>query len=381
MKFLNDRLNQYRINPANSDKCNQLKWNTGFKVNMESFDGKAKHRQRSQYNAYTDGSKLDGKTGAGLVIYGAKTELTTCKLRLPDGTTVFQAEVAAIAEAAATLTGMCNESMKYVKIFVDSQAALAAIANPYVTSCIVAEAIEKLNTLADLTRSVTLVWIPAHKGYEGNERADALAKEGSMEDDRAFMRRVNMPQATVKREIKDQIYNEWRKEWSELNMANHSKSFYSGPNPGKARFVYKLARLELGRFARIITGHNNLNFFQDKIGLARDPTCRFCREGQETITHLTNVCPRFQVQRREILLDQPPTAEMKWSVRGLLNFSYVPGINEAYEGTWADLDPPDGASDELELTAALDCSTETNSDTGVEAISVPGWLLDPDNAL
>ena len=25
---------------------------------------------------------------------------------------------------------------------------------------------------------------------------------------------------------------------------------------------------------------------------------------------------------------------MKWSVRDLINFSYHPGVNEAYEGTW-----------------------------------------------
>ena len=44
-----------------------------------------------------------------------------------------------------------------------------------------------------------------------------------------------------------------------MRTANHSRSFYGGPNPSKAKFVdYKLARHELGRCIRIITGHNNL---------------------------------------------------------------------------------------------------------------------------
>ena len=30
---------------------------------------------------------------------------------------------------------------------------------------------------------------------------------------------------------------------------------------------------------------------------------------------------------------------MEWSVRDLLNFSYIPIINEAFEGTWAHGDP------------------------------------------
>ena len=31
---------------------------------------------------------------------------------------------------------------------------------------------------------------------------------------------------------------------------------------------------------------------------------------------------------------------MTWSVRDLIDFSHVPGINEAYEGTWASGDLP-----------------------------------------
>ena len=30
---------------------------------------------------------------------------------------------------------------------------------------------------------------------------------------------------------------------------------------------------------------------------------------------------------------------MSWSVRNLLDFSYIPGINTAFEGTWAHGDP------------------------------------------
>ena len=132
-------------------------------------------------------------------------------------------------------------------------------------------------------------------------------------------------------------------------MAHHSKNFYSGPNPGKAKFVYKLARLELGRFARIITGHNNLNFFQNKIGLCATRECRFCEQHDETITHLTEVCPRFLTTRKEVLKSGGPAPDMKWSVRELLDFSYVPGINDAYEGTWASGDPPPLMDETLDL--------------------------------
>ena len=111
--------------------------------------------------------------------------------------------------------------------------------------------------------------------------------------------------------------DEWNKEWRVWPGANHSKSFYSGPNEGKAKFVYKLARLELGRFVRIITGHNNLNFFQTKLGLANDASCRLCGEADETITHFLHSCPCLLGPRREIFLDKIPNSDMKWSVRDL----------------------------------------------------------------
>ena len=102
------------------DGCRKIVWNQRFKINRDSFDGKAKHRQPTQYNVFTDGSKIDQQTGTGLVIYKGTKEINQNYFRLPDGTTVFQAEVTAIAKAAETLVQMNLEDMKYVKIFVDS---------------------------------------------------------------------------------------------------------------------------------------------------------------------------------------------------------------------------------------------------------------------
>ena len=352
MKFLEDKLAEFQIRPGESDVCSQLKWNTGFKINWDSFNGEAKHRQPSQYKVFTDGSKLEGRTGAGLVVYKNKKEIATKAVNMTEGTTVFQAEVLAISEAALIMGQLHTDEMKYVKFMIDSQAAIAALGNPHVTSKVVAQAIDNLNALASMVRSVTLVWIPAHKGHVGNERADDLAKAGSKVADNVF--KIGTPMATVKMKIRENVYALWQTEWSQSKIANHASSFYGGPSSSKARFVYKLARLELGRFVRIISGDNNLNFFQTKIGLHNNADCRFCGEGNETITHLILSCPRFQVQQRDIFMDKPPTADMTWSVRGLLNFSYVPGINDAYEGNWTMGDTQEEEDMGLDLTLCLD---------------------------
>ena len=228
---------------------------------------------------------------------------------------------------------MMGDGIKYIKFFIDSQAAIHALGNPRVRSKLVMETVKSLNALASKVAKVTIVWIPAHKGHDGNERADELAKTGAAKPDIGAIMSVGEPSSYTRRKIKDGMYAEWREEWNMNTQMSHSRSFYGGPDSHKAKFVIKLARLELGRFIRIITGHNNLNFFQHKLNYAPSPECRLCHEGHETITHLMKHCPATELTRRDILGETTPGPDMKWSVRKMLDFSYSPAVNQAYEGT------------------------------------------------
>ena len=314
-----------------SDRCNEKSWNPRFRVNRDSFTGESKHRSWSQYSVFTDGSKLDGKVGSGLVIYEGKREILSASFRLGDDATVFMAEVVAIAKAAEMLSGMDRQGMKFVKFFVDSQAAIRAVDSTTVTSLSVLRAIEQLNQLASKLKALQIVWIPAHKGHVGNERADDLAKIGAMSEDPLLRLKTYTPISSYKSQVRELIRNKWHCEWQELRMAQHTKTFYSRPDKHKAKFVYKLARLELGRFVRIITGHNNLSFFQNKLGYTNDVSCRLCKEDKETIVHFLTSCPRTRQSSIDHFRDKLPTNDMKWSVRTILEFSYTPLINEAYE--------------------------------------------------
>ena len=226
----------------------------------------------------------------------------------------------------------------------------------------VRDTIDALNKLGDRALSVVLVWIPAHRGYFGNDRADDLAKEGTIRQSVNFC--SLQPRSHLKNQIKDHIYANWRLQWTETGLASHSKHFYCGPSPLKARFVYKLARLELGRLVRIVSGHNNLNSFQTRIGLWGSAVCRFCEQEPEDMLHLLYTCPRFNTLRREIFLDQLPDNNMKWSVRSLLEFSFAPGINEALEGTWAHGDAANFATldSDLDSLSPLDSYESSDSD-------------------
>ena len=139
-------------------------------------------------------------------------------------------------------------------------------------------ATEALSLLKNKVTSLTITWIPAHKGHFGNEKADKLAKAGAAATDHAHKLTTTRPHSQIKTNIRSNILETWAAEWKEDPSARHTKEFYATPSPQKAKYVYKLARLELGRFVRLISGHNNLNHFQTKIGLSNNGSCRLCEE-------------------------------------------------------------------------------------------------------
>ena len=340
LRHWENMLTQLGIDITETDNQKPTWTKRRFKLNRSSFDGKAKHRTPTQCNIYTDGSRINEQTGCGYSVFTGSNETKSDHFRLPDYATVFQAEIVAVRQACLSLLRDNSSIPRFIKIFIDSQSAILAAGGPDTSSVTVQQTIDSLNQLASKAISVTLVWIPAHRGHRGNERADELAKMGASTTDADKLLRIPMPPAVVRQTINKAVYGLWTQEWSSQPAANHSRGFYDAPCPNKAKHVYKLSRLELGRFVRIISGHNNLNFFQTKIGLWGDPLCRFCGEGLETITHLLTSCPCFYAERRDILDNLIPSADRRWSVRSLLNFSYIPGINLAMEGTWAHSDPP-----------------------------------------
>ncbi|XP_018798969.1 PREDICTED: uncharacterized protein LOC108975122 [Bactrocera latifrons] len=117
---------------------------------------------------YTDGSKTPEGIGAGIA--GPRT-----KLSIPMGSfsSIFQAEVFAISQWAEVNLSR-NYRNQRIAILRDSQAALKAISSYETKSLLVEECVEWLNRLS-LCNRVHLIWVPGHKGVEGNEKADELA--------------------------------------------------------------------------------------------------------------------------------------------------------------------------------------------------------------
>jgi ribonuclease HI len=120
---------------------------------------------------FTDGSRIHSSTGAAYIAGNNSTGV------IPLGThaTVFQAEVMAILELADFLISTCDRE---IHVFVDSLSVLHSLTTGWKTSSLVQECFQALQDVVS-QNSLTLHWIPAHKGYDGNEVVDSLAKNAA----------------------------------------------------------------------------------------------------------------------------------------------------------------------------------------------------------
>nr|XP_037877534.1 uncharacterized protein LOC119631103 [Bombyx mori] len=123
---------------------------------------------------FTDGSRIEGKVGAALSVWNSETEIKAFKLALPGYCTVYQAELLAICKATHVILGHPASSFG---VYSDSMAALQTVINHSCLHPLAVESRDKLTTASLQGKVVTLFWIKAHAGMEGNERADQLAQK------------------------------------------------------------------------------------------------------------------------------------------------------------------------------------------------------------
>ena len=176
-----------------------------FTLDLESFVDMASCQKHVDVNVYTDGSKINDQVGSGVYILLQDGNTVELKFRISDHATVYQAEMFAILKAAQYLTTLDN--LTSIKFFVDSQAALRTFQAPFIKSKLAFQTILALNQVTH--QSLTFVWTKAHVGTDGNEKADALAKEGAGLDD---IMEVPEPACDAKNLLIRHIRSLWQRE-------------------------------------------------------------------------------------------------------------------------------------------------------------------------
>ncbi|VEN48752.1 unnamed protein product [Callosobruchus maculatus] len=177
---------------------------------------------------YTDGSKTEQGTGAG--IFGRGTRQS-----IPLG--------------------------KYGSVF-QSEATLRALEAPKVTSALVWECLQEVGRLAEHNK-VTLEWVPGHSGIRGNERADELARLGSSALFIGAEPALGVPKSTIRHQV--------------------------APCKKTAETLLFLSRNQLRITTGLLTGHCGLKEHLNKMGLYNgDLNCRLC--GRGTASALQVLC-------------------------------------------------------------------------------------------
>lgn len=134
---------------------------------------------------YTDGSKRkEGKsTGASVIIEGSDQAYYWC---LPKECSIFTAEAFAIKSALEHIhTKQEGNWTNEIIILSDSKSVLQALSKNKIdayTNKYILEIKYWYNKIkTEFRKNITFIWIPAHKGIEGNEIADKIAKEATEE--------------------------------------------------------------------------------------------------------------------------------------------------------------------------------------------------------
>ena len=146
---------------------------------------------------------------------------------------------------------------------------------------------------------LTLAWIKAHIGCEGNELADTAAKQGATEPEMSIKVQIPISKTEITNKPKEFINTKWKLRWATSLEYKHSKKFLNKPDRLLAKKILQLPGLKMKRLVEIVTGHNNLSHFQFKVDPEVNPLCRFCEEQNETFHHFITDCPRLRQFRAD----------------------------------------------------------------------------------
>ena len=209
------------------------------------------------------------------------------KGRLHNHCTVFGAELYAIYVVLKIINQTNNT---YNIIFSDSLSSVLALkSNRSKNQNYFVLKIKQM--IMNIKSGLELVWIPSHIQIQGNERADQLAKEGTIQTE---IQEVKEDYANVIKSVKGLVYQEWQKQW------NHGRWRLCKIKPvlGEYPMVYRdnrkeeivMARLRMGvclfSHQRYITGNSQLE-------------CHKC-DVVQTLEHLVITCLFLENKRQEM---------------------------------------------------------------------------------
>ncbi|XP_055870084.1 uncharacterized protein LOC129923389 [Biomphalaria glabrata] len=228
---------------------------------------------------YTDGSKMEGK-----VACACSFRNKTISRRLPDGCSIFTAELHAIL--LALMAVKASERRKFI-ICSDSKSALQALGRMKIDIPLVHKSLKLLDQITADRRDVTFIWVPSHVDIEGNKAADREAK-------RALNHAVSGTQIPYsdlrqRQSIASATYREWQNRWE---AETYSKLRQIVADVRWRPTSKGLTRRGSTTMSRLRIGHTYIthSFVLKK---EEPPLCEYC-DSRLTVEHILVDCPRYQ---------------------------------------------------------------------------------------
>ncbi len=311
---LRDLMSECEDNDLTIEVDNKMEkkfWEKGYKVNQfQDMDWIQLLEDNGVRYVYTDGSGINGNFGSGFAIrYNCQVE-DIASVTIGENRTVYQAELKAIDLATDCLLKSKHHAVR-TEFRVDNQSVLSRLKSGIATNELETQCIEKLIRLNMKTR-VLFRWIKSHKGIQGNELADGLARVGAgppeipalPERTVELTPHVPLPSSYLKEKIRHYMNINWLKEWQNLIGTKfrhrNSKFWLSNPDPKNiTKEMMKLSRTDASLVLRLITGHNNTKEHRkrtNKLEENETTECRLCLDSEETNEHLLE-CHELRYER------------------------------------------------------------------------------------
>ena len=139
----------------------------------------------------------------------------------------------------------------------------------------------------------------AHTGHWGNEKADELAKAGTMSSNLVYsLLLLNHIKNMINDKVNSLTHTRWnsnRLAHTDLILGNHhTKTLKMLTNNLNNRTRYRTG-------IYIITGHIGLNKHLHRINRSDTPNCPNCTDIEETVAHCIGQCPAYPRVRGDTL--------------------------------------------------------------------------------
>lgn len=257
-----------QLSSTSKDITDPNLFQTNFAVLKENY--------KDYHHIYTDGSKLDNKAAAAVV-----TENNILRTRLPDGASIFSAEIRALHIATEIIK--ISRYKKFV-IFVDSMSVLESIENINLANPLITDLLRKHEEAITAGKEILFCWVPSHVGIRGNEVADKAAKQALSLNCTDIL----IPSSDFKYQINKYIKDKWQNQWNELN---NNKLYQINPRVGQKPPILNNVRDEMV-IHRIRIGHTYLTHKHLLRG-EPPPECTSCQQ-RYTVKHILLDCTDFQ---------------------------------------------------------------------------------------